>query len=126
MENGRILIIEDNEFNLKFVRTLLKLEHYEVIETEDAEMGILKARNTSPDLILMDIQLPGMDGLEATRRIKEDPKLREIPVIALTAYAMDSDRTEALAAGCDDYLAKPFEPVQLLEIVKKHIGSKAG
>jgi CheY-like chemotaxis protein len=124
MDFKRILIIEDNEFNLKFVRTLLNLENFEVVETRDAETGILRAHETSPDLILMDVQLPGIDGLEATKRIKNDPVLKSIPVIALTAYAMKSDRDQALDAGCDDYLAKPFEPAQLLEIVRKHLGSK--
>ncbi len=109
MKKTTILVIEDNEFNMILVRDLLQLEDFTVVEAFDAEAGIRKARETIPDLILMDIQLPGMDGLTATRLIKKDPALKNIPVVALTAYAMEKDKKEAIAAGCIGFIAKPID-----------------
>ena len=109
MKKTTILVIEDNEFNMILVRDLLQLEDFTVVEAFDAEAGIRKARETIPDLILMDIQLPGMDGLAATRLIKKDPALKNIPVVALTAYAMEKDKKEAIAAGCIGFIAKPID-----------------
>lgn len=109
MKKTTILVIEDNEFNMILVRDLLQFEDFTVVEAFDAEAGIRKARETIPDLILMDIQLPGMDGLAATRLIKKDPALKNIPVVALTAYAMEKDKKEAIAAGCIGFIAKPID-----------------
>ena len=107
-EKPRILVVEDNVLNMKLCCAILK-GRYEVIPAETAEEGLEAARHTMPDLILMDIQLPGMDGLAATRVLKSDEALRVIPVIALTSFAMVGDREKALAAGCDDYLPKPID-----------------
>ena len=101
MEKEKILVIEDNTLNLKLVRSLLMLEDYEVVEADNAETGIQLAKEHLPDLILMDIQLPGMDGLSATRQLKADPDVNGIPVVALTAYAMLGDEQKALEAGSD-------------------------
>lgn len=109
MNKPTILVIEDNELNMMLFRDLLKLEDYLVLEAYDAEKGVQIAREKRPSIILMDIQLPGMDGLKATRLIKEDPALKKIPVVALTAYAMEKDRQEALAAGCIGFIAKPID-----------------
>lgn len=108
MENKTILIIEDNELNMKLVRSLLQLEKYQVIEAENAEKGIQLARDHHPDLILMDIQLPGMDGLKASELITNDEDLKSIPIVALTSYAMEGDKEKALAAGCVGYISKPI------------------
>lgn len=108
MENKTILIIEDNELNMKLVRSLLQLEKYQVIEAENAEKGIQLARDHHPDLILMDIQLPGMDGLKASELITNDEDLKRIPIVALTSYAMEGDKEKALAAGCVGYISKPI------------------
>jgi len=121
MKKTTILVIEDNEFNLILVRDLLQLEDFTVVEAYDAEAGIRKARETKPDLILMDIQLPGMDGLAATRFIKKDPDLKEIPVVALTAYAMERDKKEAIAAGCIGFIAKPIDTRNFVNAVSKFI-----
>ena len=99
MENKTILVIEDNELNMKLVRGLLTIDKYRILEAVDAEAGLNAAREHQPALILMDIQLPGMDGLSATRIIREDPALRDIPVIALSSYAMKNDEEKAQAAG---------------------------
>jgi CheY-like chemotaxis protein len=104
-----ILVIEDNELNMILVRELLTLEGYLVLEARDAEKGLQIAREKKPAIILMDIQLPGMDGLKATRLIREDPVLKEIPVVALTAYAMEKDHRDALEAGCSGFIAKPID-----------------
>lgn len=109
MNNPTILVIEDNELNMMLFRDLLKQEGYLVLEAYDAEKGVQIARENRPAVILMDIQLPGMDGLKATRLIREDPALKKIPVVALTAYAMEKDRQEALAAGCIGFISKPID-----------------
>lgn len=104
-----ILVVEDNELNMKLVRGLLGLGAYRMLEAADAEAALEMAGRELPDLILMDIQLPGMDGLTATRRLKTDDRLRHIPVVALTSYAMAGDENKAAAAGCDGYLTKPID-----------------
>jgi len=108
METKKILIIEDNKLNLKLIRTILLISNFKVIEAENAEMGFQLLEEQRPDIILMDIQLPGMDGLTATRRIKASEAYKDIPVIALTAKAMDGDEQKAMAAGCDGYIVKPI------------------
>ncbi len=109
-----ILIVEDNEMNRDMLSRRLERKGYEILIAVDGEMGIEVARAKAPDLILMDMSLPVMDGWEATRRIKSDDVLRHIPVIALTAHAMANDREKALEAGCDDYDTKPIELPRLL------------
>ena len=95
----------------------MHLGNFEVIEAKDAETGINLAKKTNPDLILMDIQLPGMDGLEATRNIRQDPELKRIPIIALTSYAMHGDEEKAKAAGCTGYMAKPIDTRGFLNVI---------
>ena len=105
----RILIIEDNPLNLELAADLLAIEGYEVLQAHDAEDGLMLARQARPALILMDINLPGMDGIEAIRRLKADPQTAGIRVVALTALAMPGDRERILAAGADGYLTKPID-----------------
>jgi CheY-like chemotaxis protein len=124
MENKNILVIEDNELNMKLMRGILSMGDYQVIEAFDAETGIQLARMQKPFLILMDIQLPGVDGLEATRIIKTDSKLKDIPVVAITGFAMQGDREKALESGCDDYITKPFDFEDLLKIIEGYYPSK--
>ena len=121
MENKTILVIEDNELNMKLVRGVLKLQNYHIIEAEDADKGIQLARDHHPDLILMDIQLPGMDGLTATELILSDEDLKDIPVVALTSYAMQGDKEKALAAGCVGYFTKPIDTRSFPEAIAKYI-----
>ena len=123
MEDKTVLVIEDNGLNMKLVRSLLGIGKYRVLEAVDAEAGIKLAREHPPDLILMDIQLPGMDGLEATRIIKEDPALKDIPVIALSSYAMKNDEEKAQAAGCEGYITKPIDTRNFLKTVAEYIGN---
>ncbi|MEO5373477.1 MAG: response regulator [Alphaproteobacteria bacterium] len=106
----RILVVEDNPNNMYLVRVMLTHAAHAVIEATTAEEGIALARVEQPDLILMDIQLPGIDGLEATRRLRAEEATRAIPVVALTSYAMKGDREKALAAGCSGYMEKPINP----------------
>ncbi len=107
-KNFVILVVDDEEMQRKMLSKILGALGYAVLEAEDGRVAVELARLRRPDLILMDIQLPVMDGLAATRRLKDDPQTQAIPVIALTALAMAGDRERALAAGCDDYLAKPI------------------
>ena len=116
-----ILVVEDNPLNLKLVRDLIRIHHYEVLEAKNAEAGIELAQLNRPDLILMDIELPGVSGLEATKTIREKPELRDIPVIALSANAMDEDKDKALAAGCDDYITKPISIKSFPETIQRHL-----
>lgn len=121
MEKITVLVIEDNQLNMKLVRSLLKLAHYQVLQAKDAEDGILLAREHLPDLILMDIQLPGIDGLDATKIIKDDPILKHIPIVALTSYAMQGDEEKAISAGCNGYIAKPIDTRNFLDILSGYI-----
>jgi two-component system cell cycle response regulator DivK len=116
-----ILVIEDHEDNRRIVRELLTSAGLEMIEATDGSEGVALARSHSPDLILMDIQLPVLDGYEATRQIKADPALRSIPVIAVTSYALSGDDERAYAAGCVAYVTKPFSPRQLLAKIREHL-----
>ena len=120
MDSHIILIVEDNPINMKLFRVLLKKEKYEVIEAEDAETGIEQARLKHPHLILMDIGLPGLDGLSATRIIKTDPVLKDIPILALTAHAMSGDEEKAREAGCDGYMSKPIDTRGFLKMVSRY------
>lgn len=121
MKAKTILVIEDNELNMKLVRGLLKIGKYRVLEAIDAETGLQVARTYRPDLILMDIQLPGMDGLRATRILKADPELQDVPVIALTSYAMRGDEEKSKEAGCAGYLTKPINTRCFLEMISRHL-----
>lgn len=120
----KVLIVEDNVDNREVIRTVLTHHGYEVIEAVDGVEGIDKAGQEKPDIILMDLSLPKMDGWEATRRLKADDELKNIPVIAITAHAMSGDEEKALKQGCNGYLAKPCTPKSVIDIVKKFI--KAG
>lgn len=113
-----ILLVEDNETNMKLSLFLLESADHAVLTATNAEAGLALARERHPDLILMDIQLPGMDGLQATTRLKSDAATRDIPVIALTALAMKGDEERIRAAGCDGYIAKPLDYKQFLATVK--------
>lgn len=114
----RILIVEDTEDNRQIMRDLLSSAGYTLIEAQTGEEGVAMAKEHRPDLILMDIQLPVIDGYEATRRIKGDPDLNAIPIIAVTSYALSGDEAKTRAAGCDGYVAKPFSPRELLQKVR--------
>lgn len=120
MEKETILVIEDNQFNRKLVRTLLQLGEYHVLEAVDAESGLKLVRERRPTMVLMDIQLPGMDGLEATRTIMKDPDLKDTPVVALTARAMCGDEEKALEAGCVGYITKPIDTRDFLDTVNRY------
>jgi two-component system cell cycle response regulator DivK len=114
----KILYIEDNEDNIFMLRGRLKRHGFEVAVAPDGERGLAMAQSERPDLILMDLSLPVIDGWEATRRLKAAPQTRSIPVIALSAHAMAGDRDQALAAGCDDYDTKPVELERLLAKIR--------
>lgn len=117
----RILVIEDQEDNRRIMRDLLTNSGYELIEAATGEEGVAMAETGRPDLILMDIQLPDIDGCEATRRIKAKSALEHIPVIAVTSYALSGDDAKALAAGCSAYISKPFSPRRLLAKVREFL-----
>ena len=114
---AKVLVIEDNAANMKLASLLLRNAHHSVLCAVDAEAGLMVARNELPDLILMDIQLPGMDGLAATSLLKQDPHTAHIPVIALTAMAMKEDRDKTLRAGCDAYIIKPLRYKELYQVI---------
>ncbi len=118
---ARVLIIEDNPTNLKLATFLLQSVGHTVLSATDAEAGLAAARAEQPDLILMDVQLPGMNGLEATIQLKADPATRTIPVVALTALAMKGDEERIRAAGCDGYIAKPMRYQELIATVATHL-----
>lgn len=118
---SRILLIEDHEDNRRIVRDLVTSAGYELVEAITGEEGVAMVETHAPDLILMDIQLPGIDGYEATRRIKAKPAFRHIPIIAVTSYALSGDETKARAAGCDGYVTKPFSPRVLLAKIREYL-----
>jgi two-component system cell cycle response regulator DivK len=117
----RVLVIEDNEDNRRILRDLLTTVGYELAEALTGEDGLAQATADHPDLILMDLDLPGMDGYEATRRIRSSPALQAVPIIAVTSYALGGDDTKAFAAGCDAYVTKPFSPRALLARVREFL-----
>ena len=124
MAAKKVLVIEDNELNMKLVRGLLSLDDYTMLEATDAEAGIKMAMQYRPDIILMDIQLPGMAGLEATKIINEDDDLKGIPIVALTSYAMQGDEEKAKRAGCSGYLTKPIDTRSFLDYIRNIIDQK--
>jgi len=117
----KILVVEDNEINMYLSCRILKSSGYEVIEARSGEEGVELTIKEKPDLIIMDIQLPGIDGLETTKRIRESEADDEIPIIALTSYAMAGDKKKALKAGCTGYVEKPINPDTLLGEIKKYL-----
>jgi two-component system cell cycle response regulator DivK len=117
----RVLIVEDHEDNRRILRDLLTSAGYELIEAVTGEDGVALAEAHRPDLILMDIQLPGLDGYGATRRIKANPALSAIPIIAVTSYALSGDDAKALEAGCAAYIAKPYSPRELLATIRRFL-----
>ncbi len=121
----RILLVEDNELNLDMLSRRLKRRKFEVLVAEDGQAGIELAATEQPDLVLMDMSLPVLDGWEATRRLKANPETAGIPVIALTAHAMAEDRRKALAAGCDDYDTKPVEFRRLLRKIAAQLDGRS-
>ena len=121
----RILVVEDQEDLRGVLRDLFTNSGYIVIEAVDGASGVANAKSDRPDIILMDIQMPVIDGYEATRQIKADPNLTSTPIVAVSSFAMKGDEEKARAAGCDDYVTKPYSPVQLLRMVKGYLAKKA-
>ena len=124
MANELILIVEDNEKNLKLVRDVLQFAGFDVVAASSAEQGVAMAIERPPDLVLMDLQLPGMDGTEALRQLRNSPRTRSVPVVAVTAFAMKDDRERALDAGFDGYLEKPISVQALPAQVRSFLPSK--
>jgi two-component system cell cycle response regulator DivK len=120
----RILVIEDQDDLRGILRDLFTRSGYVVAEATDGAAGVTSAKSDRPDIILMDIQMPVMDGYEATRQIKADPALAQIPVVAISSLAMKGDEEKARAAGCDHYVTKPFSAIQLLHMVRGYLGGK--
>ncbi len=116
-----ILVVEDQADNRQIIRDMLSATDYQITEAENGEEALAAVAKLRPDLILMDIQMPILDGYEATRRIKADPGLRSIPIIAITSYALSGDEQKARAAGCDDYVPKPYSPRQLLAKIRQYL-----
>ena len=125
MSSNSILIVDDNPINLKLVRIVLELHDYDVKFALDAEEAMALLQEFRPSVILMDLQLPGMDGLELTRRLKADPTTRNITIVAVTSYAMKGDQERALAAGCDGYITKPIDTEGLPRRVAAYMGGGA-
>jgi two-component system cell cycle response regulator DivK len=121
VSNKTILHVEDNEYNLKIIRQLLSRTSYRLIEANDGETGVATAQNELPDLILMDIQLPKLSGLDATRRLRADPGTAAIPIIVITSFALSGDSEKAKKAGASAYMAKPYSPRQMLELIRKFL-----
>jgi two-component system, cell cycle response regulator DivK len=119
MSAKTILHVEDNELNRKIIRDLLRRTSYRLIEAPDGEAAVTIAREQHPDLILMDVQLPRTSGIEATRRIRAEPAIADIPIIAITSFALSGDEQRAKEAGASAYLAKPYSPFTLLEMIRK-------
>jgi two-component system, cell cycle response regulator DivK len=116
-----ILVVEDEEDNRQILRDLLTTAGYEMTEAVNGEEALVEVAKQRPDLILMDIQLPVMDGYEATRRIRINPDLKSLPIIAVTSYALAGDESKALASGCNAYVSKPYSPRQLLEKIREYL-----
>jgi two-component system cell cycle response regulator DivK len=121
MDKRTILYVEDNEYNRKIVRQLLGNSRYELLFAEDGESGVALALERKPDLILMDVQLPKLSGLDATRMLRADERTRHIPVLVITSFALSGDSERATEAGADGYLAKPYSPKELLALVHRFL-----
>jgi two-component system, cell cycle response regulator DivK len=122
---GRILVVEDHEDNRRILRDLLTNAGFQLIEAETGPDGVRMAKLHRPDLILMDLQLPGIDGYEAARQIKAEPHLSSVPIIAVTSFALSGDEERAFAAGCSAYISKPYSPRQLLARIREHLPASA-
>lgn len=122
MKNKTILIIEDDILNMKLLRSILQFKNFTVLEAENAEVGIQLAREHKPDMILMDIQLPGMDGVEAAKLILDDWELKDTPIIAVSSFAMESDKDYAISAGVKAYITKPINKTNLINTINKYLG----
>jgi CheY-like chemotaxis protein len=120
-KTARVLVIEDNPLNLELVRDILTNAGYDVLEAADGVAGVEIALVEKPDLVLMDLQLPGMDGLEATRRLRSDPALRKTAIVALTAHAMRGEEERAIAAGCDGFITKPIRVREFAGLVATYL-----
>ena len=120
----RILVVEDQEDLRGILRDLLTGSGYEVAEAANGHDGVAEAKSEHPDLILMDIQLPVLDGYETTRQIRADPNLKATPIIAVSSFAMKGDAAKARASGCDTYVTKPYSPLQLLRVIRSFLGEK--
>ena len=125
MAGEKILLVEDNPVNRRLAEFLLRSQGYKVLEATTAQEAFEILKSERPALIVMDSQLPGMDGLETTRKLKEDPATRDIPIVAVTSYAMKGDREKALAAGCAGYITKPIDKATFVQEVALHISNKA-
>ena len=119
MTTRTVLYIEDNEFNRKIVRQLLARTSYKLMEAVDGETGVAMATEHAPDLVLMDVQLPKLSGLDATRAIRNDPRTAHVPVIVVTSFALSGDESKAMAAGASAYLAKPYSPRELMALIRR-------
>jgi two-component system, cell cycle response regulator DivK len=122
MSQKKILLVEDNEFNRKIVRDLLARQPYDLLEAHDGEAGVAAARRDKPDVIVMDVQLPKLSGLDATRAIRAAPETAKIPIIVVTSFALSGDDKKAMDAGASAYLAKPYSPRQLLDTIRRMAG----
>ena len=122
MSRKKVLLVEDNEFNRKIVRDLLARQPYDLLEAHDGEAGVAAARRDKPDVIVMDIQLPKLSGLDATRAIRAEPETAKIPIIVVTSFALSGDDKKAMDAGASAYLARPYSPRQLLETIRRMAG----
>jgi two-component system, cell cycle response regulator DivK len=122
MSQKKILLVEDNEFNRKIVRDLLARQPYDLLEAYDGEAGVEAARRDKPDVIVMDVQLPKLSGLDATRAIRAEPETAGIPIIVVTSFALSGDDKKAMDAGASAYLAKPYSPRQLLDTIRRMAG----
>jgi two-component system, cell cycle response regulator DivK len=121
MSQRTVLYVEDNEFNRKIVRQLLRRTTYRLVEAEDGEAALTSVRQERPDLVLMDVQLPKMSGLDVTRALKADPATADVPIIVVTSFALSGDDQRAMAAGASAYLAKPYSPRELLELIRRFL-----
>ncbi len=118
----KVLIVEDNDLNMKLFQDLLQVHNIDTVETRNGNDALELARKEKPDLILMDIQLPEISGLDVTKMLKEDDELKDIPVIAVTAFAMKGDEEKIREGGCEDYISKPISVTNFLETIQKHLG----
>ena len=123
MTEARILVVEDNDRNLKLVRDVLVFAGFEVLEAQTGEQGVAIAETTLPDLVLMDLQLPGIDGAEALRRLRDNPATAELPVVAVTAFAMKGDEERIREGGCEAYLSKPISVGKFIETIRHFLGA---
>ena len=121
MEPSKILVVEDNDLNMKLIRAVLQYGGYEILEARDGESALREAAGAQPDLILMDVQLPKMSGLDVTRQLRSDEATASVPVIAMTAYALRGDKEKIMEAGCDGYVSKPIDTRALPGVIAEYL-----